>query len=191
MCKRSALTPLIAQYQKLCQYCDEVFAATFEAFRSHMRCIRGCAACCILETVVPLEAYVIDSYLHTSPPPILPVLQDGADQPTEQCIFLHNNECTIYPVRPIICRTHGLPIIYPDREGIDTCPLNFTNIDLTSIDKRFLFDAETITENLMRLNLAFCIMTQKKNSAGDRIPLHRLMNRDYKSLKDFCSLPFT
>ena len=118
-------------------------------------------------------------------------IPDNTDQSAEQCIFLHNNECTIYPVRPVICRTHGLPIIYPDRQGIDICPLNFTEFDLTKIDNRFLFDAERITENLMRLNLEFCIMTEKKDSAGDRIPLHRLMNRDYKSLKDFCSLPFT
>jgi hypothetical protein len=178
MFENSSLTTLITQYQKLCQYCDEVFAATIVAFRSHMRCIRGCAACCILETVAPLEAYIIDSYLHTSPPHAIPVVPDSADKPEDQCIFLHHNECAIYPVRPIICRTHGLPIIYPDREGIGVCPLNFTDVDLTSIDKRFLFDAETITENLMRLNLAFCIMTQKKDSAGDRIPLHRLMNRE-------------
>jgi hypothetical protein len=184
MSEKTSLTTLISQYQKLCQYCDEVFAATFDAFRAHIRCARGCAACCILETIVPLEAYVIDSHLHTSSSPILPVLQDGAGQSTEQCIFLHNNECTIYPVRPIICRTHGLPIIYPDREGIDTCPLNFTDIDLTSIDKRFLFDAETITENLMRLNLAFCIMTQKKDSAGDRIPLHWLITGQWEWFND-------
>jgi len=184
MREKSSLTTLITQYQKLCQYCDNVFAATHEAFRSHIRCARGCAACCILETIVPLEAYVIASYLHTSTPLTNPVLQDRADQPAEQCVFIHNNECTIYPVRPIICRTHGLPIIYPDREEIDTCPLNFTDVDLTSIDKRFLFDVETITENLTRLNLAFCIMTQKKESAGDRIPLHDLLTGQWEWFND-------
>lgn len=180
MPEKTPITTLITQYQKLCQYCDEVFAATFDAVRPHIRCARGCAACCILETVVPLEASVIASYLHTSSPPILPVLKDGTDQSTEQCIFLQNNECTIYPVRPIICRTHGLPIIYLDREGIDTCPLNFTDVDLTSIDKRFLFDAGAITENLMRLNLAFCMMTGKKDSAGERVPLRCLITGQWE-----------
>jgi Fe-S-cluster containining protein len=183
MSERSSLTTLITQYQKLCQYCDALFAATRAAFRLHIRCSRGCATCCSLETVAPLEAYVMTSYLPSLPPHTISVLADKADQSTHQCMFLYNNECTLYPVRPIICRTHGLPIIYPDRQGIDTCLLNFSGFDLTSIDRRFLLDAETITMNLMRLNLAFCIITQKTESAGDRIPLQWLITGQYKPFK--------
>ena len=95
MPEKTSLITLVTQYQKLCQYCDEVFAAILEVFRAQMRCAKGCAACCILETVVPLEAYVIASYLHTSPSPTIPVLQNEAGQSTEQCIFFHNNERTI------------------------------------------------------------------------------------------------
>ncbi len=174
------LSTLIARYQKLCQYCDEVFAATLHVFRPHIQCSKGCATCCILETVVALEAYIINSYLKSSASPARYGASALANQSQQECVFLHNNSCAIYAVRPIICRTHGLPIIYPDRPEIDICPLNFRELDVMSIDKQYLFDAENITMNLMRLNLAFCIITKKPQSAENRIPLRRLItNNDF------------
>ncbi len=36
------------------------------------------------------------------------------DPPSSPCVFLDKEgACTIYPYRPLICRTHGLPILYP------------------------------------------------------------------------------
>jgi hypothetical protein len=177
--EQSQLETLITQYRKLCQYCDDVFATMQEAFGTHIHCAKGCAACCTLERVSPLEAYMIASFLQDSQISPIPELSDRAISPQEQCVFLHCNECTIYPVRPIICRTHGIPIVYPDQQGIDACPLNFTDFDFATIDPQFLLDAETLTTNLMRLNLAFCILTQQQESAGDRIPLHSLIIGEY------------
>lgn len=183
--EKNKLTTLITQYQTLCRYCDEIFATTLNAFRPYMQCAKGCAACCILETVVPLEAYIIASYLKSSSSPALAVVSHRENQAQDQCIFLHNNECAIYPVRPIICRTHGLPMIYPDRPGIDTCPLNFRELDITTIDQQFLLDVENITMNLMRLNLAFCFITGNPQTAENRIPLSWLVNEEKHVFKDF------
>lgn len=69
-------------------------------------------------------------------------------------------------------------MIYPDQPGIDICPLN-TELDVASIDQRFLLDAEAITMNLMRLNLAFCMLTQQTETAGERVPLHWLIMGQY------------
>ena len=160
MTEQSSLTTLITQYQTLCRYCDEVFAMTLQAFRSHIRCAQGCASCCILETVVPFEAFVITSYLETAASHPSATRFHRPPQTQTRCVFLHEDTCVIYPVRPLICRTHGLPIRYPDRQAIDACPLNFADLDLTTIDPQFVFDTERITQNLMRLNLAFCLITQ-------------------------------
>jgi hypothetical protein len=176
--EQASLNTLLTQYQKLCEYCDKVFAATYEAFRPYIRCSKGCAACCTLETVTPLEAYMIASYLTSLPPQTLSVLSNTGHHAPDWCIFLDQNECLIYPVRPIICRTHGLPMTYPDQPGIDICPLN-TELDVASIDQRFLLDAEAITMNLMRLNLAFCMLTQQTETAGERVPLHWLIMGQY------------
>ncbi len=175
------LSTLITQYQTLCQYCDDAFAAAFHAHRAHMHCVKGCASCCILKTVVPLEAYVIASYVQSS-------LSFGAvfstnhpERGGERCVLLDRDTCSIYPVRPIICRTHGIPMLYPDSEGIDVCPLNFLESDLNSFETELLLDAEVITENLIRLNLAFGIITGQTETAGERISLHSIITGEYSN----------
>jgi hypothetical protein len=172
----TAFETLLTQYRTLCRYCDQVFAATAEALRPHIRCAKGCAACCTLESVVPLEAHVIAAYLDAhpiEPSPAPPVARpDNEDAP---CVFLRQQACTIYPARPIICRTHGLPLRYPDQPGIDACPLNFTDFDLSALDPQFVLDMGRITDNLIRLNLAFAVLTGQSETAGERVALQRLI----------------
>jgi len=136
-----------------------------------MQCAQGCASCCILESVTPLEASVIERFLQENPIPMSAPLQERP----ETCIFLRDNACIIYAVRPIICRTHGLPLLYPERGEIEVCPLNFAMFDLTSLDPSSFLDAERITANLMRLNLAFCMLTAQAEHADERIPLRSIL----------------
>lgn len=168
------LSTLFDRYQTLCQYCDDMFQRTAQVYRTQIRCAKGCDDCCLLETVVPLEASVIAAYL-SSQPEILELLCLPNQLNSSQCVFLKNRTCLIYPVRPIICRTHGLPIKYPESEGIDVCPLNFHDENLTVIDPQFVLDAEVITTNLLRLNLAFCLLTTGADTAGERISLQSLL----------------
>ena len=174
MTNQSSLSTLLSQYQTLCRYCDDAFAMTLQAFRAHIRCAQGCASCCLLETVVPLEAFVITSYLESAASHSSAARSYRTPQTQTRCVFLHEDTCVIYSVRPLICRTHGLPIRYPDGQAIDACPLNFADIDRATIDIQFVLDAERITHNLMRLNLAFCLITQQPEAAGERIPLRAL-----------------
>ena len=36
---------------------------------------------------------------------------------TERCGLLDNHQCSIYNSRPIICRTHGMPLLNTDENG--------------------------------------------------------------------------
>lgn len=89
-------------------------------------------------------------------------------------MFLKDDACAIYPARPIICRTQGLPMGFSESSSIDVCPLNFTGTPVSSIDKKYVLDAGKIAENLMRLNLAYCMAKGEMNKAGDRINLAEL-----------------
>ncbi|PIE34413.1 hypothetical protein CSA56_07695 [candidate division KSB3 bacterium] len=173
---RDQLSTVLSQYQKLCRYCDDTFTAIQKKFHPYMQCSKGCASCCILETVVPLEAHVIASHQPASTFHRRPEEQEFHEE--KPCIFLDHHECTIYDIRPIICRTHGLPLQYPDREGIDICPLNFVSFDLTTLDSPWIIDAANIAENLMRLNLAFCMLIQRPEIAAERIPLTCLSGQE-------------
>jgi Fe-S-cluster containining protein len=103
------------------------------AHRDDIACGAGCTACCRQDlTVCTIERDHIAAYLaeHGLEPrdesrtdqdrhPLFERLQGGVP-----CAFLGpQGRCSIYEARPLICRTHGLPIVV--EETVGTCALNF------------------------------------------------------------------
>ncbi len=171
------LLTLFERYATLTTYCDQAFAAAADRYAAQMRCASGCASCCRLETVVPLEAALIAAYLAVVPLDFDCAADDAA---APECVFLTADAaCAIYPVRPLICRTHGMVIQYPDQEEWDACPLNFTDVPLNQIEPHYVLHAEAVTTNLLRLNLAFCMIAGETDSAGERIRLHDILHSSY------------
>ncbi|PID57366.1 hypothetical protein CSB45_07525 [candidate division KSB3 bacterium] len=167
--KPENLSALLERYALLCRYCDNFFEQVIQHDAEQMQCAKGCCSCCVLETVAPLEAYIISSYLKQHPYEPLSVPQ------AQQCVFLEQQACRIYPARPIICRTHGLPMRYSEQQAYDVCPLNFPNCDLKALPDEHILDVERITDNFMRLNLAFCMLMQIQDAADQRIPLAEIL----------------
>ena len=165
------LLTLFERYATLTAYCEQAFAAAADRYAAQMQCAKGCASCCRLETVAPLEAVVIAAYLRNFPLTQAP----ASDESSPACVFLTaDGMCAIYPVRPLICRTHGMVIQYPDQEELDACPLNFSAFPLDQIEPQYVLHVETITTNLMRLNLALCMIVGNAEFAGERIRLSDL-----------------
>ena len=96
----------------------------------NLACQKGCAQCCTHSlSVLSVEAYAISESLsaHFAPP----------KRRADKCVFLDENDaCTIYQSRPLLCRTHGLPIRSKQgaapssslrilQEGVSVCALNF------------------------------------------------------------------
>ena len=162
------------RYATLTAYCDQWFANVVGEYQAQMQCAKGCASCCRLETVVPLEAVLIAIYVDT-----LPIQRSVRDElSADECVFLTPDAaCAIYPVRPLICRTHGLPIQYPDREERDACPLNFLDVSLEQIAPQDVLSIEPVTVNLLRLNLALCMIAGDADAAGERIHLRDILVR--------------
>ncbi|GAK51570.1 hypothetical protein U14_02815 [Candidatus Moduliflexus flocculans] len=162
------------RYATLAAYCDQWFANVVGEYQTQMRCAQGCALCCRLETVVPLEAALIAAYVEALPPQH--AVKD--DFSADECVFLASDAtCAIYPVRPLICRTHGMPLQYPDREERDACPLNFSDIPLEQIAPQYVLSIEPVTVNLLRLNLALCMSAGNADAAGERIYLRDILVR--------------
>jgi uncharacterized protein len=91
-----------------------------------LQCHRGCCSCCIDEiTVFEVEAENIR--LHYPE-----FLARHTPHPLGACAFLDDaGACRIYPHRPYVCRTQGLPLRWIDElpdgapaELRDICPLN-------------------------------------------------------------------
>ena len=54
--------------------------------------------------------------------------RDQAEGAADRCPLLVDGRCAVYDERPLICRSHGLPIAVADpAPRVDHCPLNFTD----------------------------------------------------------------
>ncbi len=107
-------------------------------------CRAGCESCChqrfgVFEVeAAPMRRALAELALRD--PTRRQRVRDQADAPehADRCALLVDGRCAIYEARPMICRTHGLPILVrrdeddgasgPDEVGsdrVDHCPLNF------------------------------------------------------------------
>lgn len=96
---------------------------------------------------------------------------------SERCPLLSQHRCLLYAARPIICRTHGLPIIYTEDNlrKSDCCPLNMNGAEsitgssvidldklnplLVAVNALYLSQAE-ITETAERLTIVEAVTNQ-------------------------------
>lgn len=160
---------LLENYNYLCRYCDAFFEKIHQIYNAEMKCQAGCDSCCELESVAEIEAFVIADFLENTSLKIIP--NSG-----KQCVFLNEGRCQIYPVRPIICRTHGL-ILHDSFENLfsRTCNLNFSDREIDQFNPKHCLDSVNITENLIRLNMAFLQLTDQHSNPQNRIFLKDLL----------------
>jgi Fe-S-cluster containining protein len=128
----------------------ENVSSFFSAFQNkhgqHMACREGCSRCCHTHiSVFVSEAAEIGAWFNAQSADTQATLRqhwcepqksgvDAAGKQQPPCVFLHNNRCTIYEVRPTICRSQGLPLMFREENlkaqettiHVDFCPLNFT-----------------------------------------------------------------
>jgi uncharacterized protein len=122
---------LAATLVQLRRRVDAHFDAALTRTPAAFRCAEGCSACCEARfSVFAVEAAPIRqalARLGQSDPALRARIRDQADDPAHQhhCALLVDARCTVYAERPLICRSHGLPIAADDH--ISHCPLNFTD----------------------------------------------------------------
>ena len=142
-----------------------------------LECRRGCSGCCAPGlTVSPVEAAAIREHLEGVGE------RPGPGSDPQACAFLTaRGECSIYPVRPLVCRSQGLPLLYPKdvvpaeavmaRAGegeVTWCPLNFTE---SAPDGEDVLDAGRLDEMLALINRRF---VGDRDEALERVPLEEL-----------------
>jgi Fe-S-cluster containining protein len=102
----------------------------------------------IIESVFPVDAFVIYSAVATGE---IAIESLSFDETPERCVFLTDGLCLIYSARPVICRTHGYPVLVDGKA--DFCPENFANIK--SIDSENILDLENLNKALASINIIF------------------------------------
>jgi hypothetical protein len=141
---------------------DSTIDALSQRLSQFIGCAPGCSSCCRIFSVLPLEAaHIADSARLLPRPP-------GRG---EHCPQLNDHRCSIYPQRPLICRTQGLPVGYidEDREQIEVsaCVLNFPEAHPFDLEDLLLLDS--FNSRLATLNSAYCQVAGI--AAETRLPL--------------------
>lgn len=111
---------------------DAHFAAAVSRSAGEMRCGPGCTQCCRARPrVLGVEADRVAAALARLLPDVRARVRAQADDPAhaDWCALLVDGRCAVYDERPLLCRSHGLPLSAVDERGdavVDWCPLNFT-----------------------------------------------------------------
>jgi Fe-S-cluster containining protein len=143
------------EYLKLRDEIDTLSKKLEDKHKKHLNCKNGCDLCCMDYNIFPVE---FDS--------ILDELKDRDFSRTalpevlneESCIFLKDHRCLIYESRPVICRTHGLPLLFTNDEGeweLSACELNFTQFDFGRFTVKNTFPQDKFNSELFLLNQQF------------------------------------
>jgi len=162
---------ILARYRELCDHCAALTRRVEARFGPAWQCRAGCGTCCRLETVCGLEAAIL--------------LAGGAgklglsEKEGEECCLLRDDLCRFYAQRPLICRTHGLPLVSGELTGgeVDCCPLNLPALsELVELETDLVLDLDRITESLLRLNLALFMILGRPELASMRFSLRDLVD---------------
>ncbi|MGQ9897524.1 MAG: YkgJ family cysteine cluster protein [Acidobacteriota bacterium] len=168
-------TPQRAYHQLLADI-DRFAAVLRRRFPTSITCHRGCTGCCQQHlTVLPIEAAALHEYVSGLDAPTQARLRRQAQvtrrpettpaAPTP-CPALLDGACAVYPARPVLCRTHGFPLLYLDEDDpsqgmLDVCPLNFTD-DTAAITHRDVFDMAVVNTRLVATSLAFDVAGERQ-----------------------------
>lgn len=136
---------------------DRETAGIAVRFGNQLKCKAGCADCCVDGiTVWAVEAAHIENCYSD-------LLQTAKPAPEGGCAFLdEQRHCRIYPARPYVCRTQGLPLRWLEendsrhlQEFRDICPLNEEEIDLLQLDEKECWTIGPFESDLAHLQKEF------------------------------------
>ncbi len=138
------------EYRSLVCEVDELGEKLSTEHKTHMKCKKGCDLCCMDYSVFPVEYYAIQNALEEQS-------VDFQDSVDGSCIFLKDHVCQIYENRPVICRTHGLPLLFMnnDQWELSACELNFTEFDDEEFNTENTFPQDKFNSKLFLLNQKF------------------------------------
>ena len=131
----------MSRYPEVAAKVDAFFQRVEQRHGSDLSCHSGCSDCCHTRlTVTRVEAEAIAGEL--------------ARWPAEQRAALDGNgRCLIYPVRPIVCRSHGAPLRL--REGslpvVRACFRNFP-AGPDKADADCILDQQTLSAIVLAVN---------------------------------------
>lgn len=146
----------LRNYRSLLDRVDKLCGEIVGKFAEQISCRAGCSECCRHLSLFPVEAASLAEALSALPEEIKLLLAGRIDWPADRsCPLLLDDRCTVYSNRPVICRTHGLPLLTEvdgDR-SVACCPENFRGAG--SLPGGAAINLETLNTVLAAINALF------------------------------------
>jgi hypothetical protein len=148
-CYRLAVSRLAELTAKV----DAFFARVADRHGGDMQCATGCSDCCHVRlTITAVEADAIRAHVAAWPAERRRDL--AVTGPVDRCAALDSaGKCKIYHARPLVCRSHGVPIRL--RRGslpvVQSCHRNFVR---TEPDADCILDQETLSATVLAVDAA-------------------------------------
>ncbi len=156
--------PLLANYLALRDRIDELCRSIQREFAPHIACSAGCDRCCRHLSLFPVEAFTLAAAARRLPPDRVEALlrQAAGAPPDAPCPLLKDGLCLQYDDRPIICRTHGLPLVFTEdgTQRVDCCPDNFQGVE--SLPGSAVIGLDRLNATLTAVNAVFVDALERK-----------------------------
>lgn len=170
---RAPYTRNLDNYRKFVARVDALCNGIKGALHEHIACADGCSACCASITLFPVEAAALNAALE-----LLPVEEADAIRlhvrehaGGERCPLLRKSRCLLYAARPVICRTHGFPILYTqnDERRVDCCPLNLERCE--SLPGSAVIELDRLNTILVAINSLFISQAGQTSDLPERLSI--------------------
>jgi len=164
---------ILENYRKFVTRVDALCHGIENALKEQITCSEGCSSCCTSITIFPVEAAALNAALEALPVDEADTIRGKITERSggERCPLLHHHRCLLYAVRPIICRTHGLPILYGEegQKRVDCCPLNLEQCE--SLPGSAVIDLEQLNTILVAINALFLSQTEYPADFPERLTI--------------------
>jgi Fe-S-cluster containining protein len=147
----------LRNYRNLVAKVDALCGSIEREHAERITCCKGCDSCCRHISLFWVEAAGLALALRDLPRDTVSLIREKARSASAEgaCPLLEKGICLLYMARPIICRTHGLPILTSEsgRRMVDFCPRNFIGVE--SLPGNSIIDLDLLNTSLAAVNALF------------------------------------
>lgn len=159
----------LKSYLALVEKVDAFFDRVAERYGDKIKCAPGCADCC--RRIITLYPFEIERMMAAAAELDSAELK-GVIQRSRQaegnleaaCPMLKEDRCLIYADRPIICRTHGLPMLVPGEDSLSMCVYNLRGLE--HLDSDCVLDLKPVNQILATINH---LLTTGRGKSPERV----------------------
>ena len=159
----------LRNYRDLVEKVDLLCRKIVTGYGEYLACAKGCDDCCRHISLFPVEAYALATALADLPDGMSEHIRDRARRsPPDACPLLENGICLLYSFRPIICHTHGIPLLtsVEGKKVIDYCPKNFMGV--TSLPSDAILNLDILNTTFAAINAVFIASSENSAHLGNK-----------------------